>query len=174
MVHRAHRVMSGGIDRIRARALISGGNTAGAAGAPKDDGAFASMITPEQAAGASTEAAPAANSSSVAWLQSNVADVFSRTAQDREARRHGRKLLDALAGLQRAALDGDDAHARAALTAALASLTSTVDDPHEADDPVLRLILREIAVRAAVELARAEAPKSPPIQAAWAGASRPA
>ncbi len=37
----------------------------------------------------------------------------------------------------------------------------TVDDHHEADDPVLCLILREIAVRAAVELARAETPAAP-------------
>ena len=162
MVHWAHRAMSGGIDRIRARGLAAGGNAAGTAGAPKDDGAFASMITPEQGAGAGAEAAQAANLSSMAWLHSNVADVFSRTAQDREARRHGRKLLDALAGLQRAALEGDDEHAQAALTAALATLTTTVDDPHEADDPVLRLILREIAVRAAVELARAEAPQPEP------------
>jgi hypothetical protein len=154
MVHRAHCAMSGGIDRIRARGPAGGANATPSA---KNDGAFASMITPEQAAESpaeAAEAAPGANLSSVAWLQSNVADMFTRSAQDREARRHGRALLQALAGLQRAALEGDGEHTHAALTA----LARTVEDHHEADDPVLCLILREIAVRAAVELARAETP----------------
>lgn len=156
MVHRVHRAMSGGIDRIRARALAAGAQAAPPA---SNDGAFASMITPEQATAAAAEAAPAASLSGVAWLQSNVADVFTRTTQDREARRHGRALLHALAGLQRATLEGDDADTHVAL----AALARTVDDHHEADDPVLCLILREIAVRAAVELARAETPAAPAV-----------
>ena len=141
--------MSGGIDRIRGRAFGGGGNTS-----PTEsrDGAFASMLRPEQATSGTAEAAPSVKLSGAALLQANVADVFARTAQDREARRHGRALLQALAGLQRAALAGEDGQAQAAL----ATLANTVRDPHEADDPVLRLILREIAVRAAVELARAE------------------
>ena len=153
MVHRAPcprgHPMSG-IDRVRGRGAAAG-TTAPAA--PRDDGAFASMLTPQEEAAAAAETAPSAHLSSVAWLQANVADVFARTAQDREARRHGRALLQALAGLQRAALQGDGDQARAAL----ATLAETARDEPEADDPVLRLILREIAVRAAVELARAEA-----------------
>ena len=153
MVHRAHHAMSGGIDRIRARALTGGASTAPSA---KNDGGFASMIAPERDTAAAAETAPAGNLAGIAWLQSNVADVFTRAAQDRDARRHGRALLHALAGLQRAALEGEGEHTHAALTA----LARTVDDHHQADDPVLCLILREIAVRAAVELARAEAPAS--------------
>ena len=159
MVHRARRhparpgghAMSGGIDRIRARGAPTAGS---AAPALRDDGAFASMLTPAEHVASGAEAAAPANLSGVAWLQANVADVFARTAQDREARRHGRALLKALAGVQRAALGGNGDQAQAAL----ATLAETVRDEHEADDPVLRLILREIAVRAAVELARAQAP----------------
>jgi hypothetical protein len=66
---------------------------------------------------------------------------------DREARRYGRAMLHALATLQMAVLDGDPTAARQAL-AALA-----MGGPAAAD-PVLRLILREIAARAAAELAR--------------------
>ena len=66
---------------------------------------------------------------------------------DREARRYGRAMLHALATLQMAVLDGDPMAARQAL-AGLA-----MGGPVAAD-PVLRLILREIAARAAAELAR--------------------
>jgi hypothetical protein len=68
---------------------------------------------------------------------------------DKEARRHGRALLQALAAMQVALLgpdqDGGEAEVQLAQLAASAP---------QADDPVLRLILREIGVRAAVELAR--------------------
>ena len=70
---------------------------------------------------------------------------------DKEARRHGRALLQALGAIQLALLDaghedeGGEARAQLARLAAAAA---------PADDPVLRLILREIGVRAAVELAR--------------------
>jgi hypothetical protein len=73
---------------------------------------------------------------------------------DKEARRHGRALLQALGAIQLAllgsdlAVEGGEAHAQLARLAASAPL---------ADDPVLRLILREIGVRAAVELARIDA-----------------
>jgi hypothetical protein len=70
---------------------------------------------------------------------------------DRAARRHGRAMLQALAGLQLAML-GDDA---AGGTAARERLAALVGGMPAADDPVLRLILREIGARAAVELARA-------------------
>jgi hypothetical protein len=77
--------------------------------------------------------------------------IFAATerdgAVDQQARRHARAMLQALAALQLAVLDGQDGAARAAL-AGLASQAA------QAEDPVLRLILREIGVRAAVELAR--------------------
>jgi hypothetical protein len=152
MVHPARDAMSGGIDRVRARTPPA---TAGRANAQaRDDGAFAAMLAPDEAANGSAEAAATAGLAGGAWLQASVADVFARTAQDRRARRHGRALLQALAGVQRAALAGDGDRGQAAL----AALACTAMDEHEADDPVLRLILREIAVRAAVELARGERP----------------
>jgi hypothetical protein len=78
-----------------------------------------------------------------------AATAFDPGSADRQARRHARAMLQALAALQRAVLGGAPGEARAQL-AALA------DQPAQADDPVLRLILREIGARAAVELARGE------------------
>ena len=71
--------------------------------------------------------------------------------RDRAARRQGQRLLDVLRELQRARLasgEGLDAAARR-----LAELTA-ISCP--ADDPRLAAALRDIAVRAAVELARCE------------------
>jgi hypothetical protein len=72
--------------------------------------------------------------------------ALDRVRADRQARRHGRAMLQALGALQVSLLAGGDAASQA-----LADLASHIPD---ADDPVLRLILREIGVRAAVELAR--------------------
>jgi hypothetical protein len=72
--------------------------------------------------------------------------AFERVGADRNARRHGRAMLRALGALQVSLLDGGGTEAQA-----LAQLAAGVP---EADDPILRLILREIGVRAAVELAR--------------------
>jgi hypothetical protein len=72
--------------------------------------------------------------------------AFERVAADRKARRHGRAMLRALGALQVSLLDGTATEAQA-----LAQLAAGAP---EADDPILRLILREIGVRAAVELAR--------------------
>jgi hypothetical protein len=58
-------------------------------------------------------------------------------------------MLQALAALQLAVLGGTAAEARARLAELAAQ-------PAEATDPLLRLILREIGARAAVELARGE------------------
>jgi hypothetical protein len=71
----------------------------------------------------------------------------ARAVRDRAARRHGRAMLEALAGLQVAVLAGEQDTARATL----ADLATAAP---EAADPVLRLILNEINIRAAVELAR--------------------
>jgi len=73
-------------------------------------------------------------------------EARDRVVADRQARRHGRAMLQALGAMQLSLLDGDDAAVQA-----LADLAAQVP---EADDPVLRLILQEIGVRAAVELAR--------------------
>ncbi len=79
--------------------------------------------------------------------QTAYAAAYQAEMADREARRHGRAMLQALAALQMAVLDGSAAEARGSL-AALAGRAA------QAHDPVLRLILREIGVRAAVELGR--------------------
>jgi hypothetical protein len=73
---------------------------------------------------------------------------------DKDARRHGRALLQALAAMQLALLASDPADGGAEARAQLERLAASAP---QADDPVLRLILREIAVRAAVELARQSA-----------------
>jgi hypothetical protein len=72
---------------------------------------------------------------------------------DQEAAQHGGALLDAMAGLQRAMLEGGPDAAATAPRAALARLAHTM--PGGAD-PALRAVLQQIALRAAVELARCE------------------
>jgi len=101
---------------------------------------FADLLAPAapQTAGATQAATPCA-------LAFDEAD--RRAASDRQARRHGRDMLQALGALQLAMLGGGEAAARAQL----AGLAEAAPAAH---DPVLRLILREISLRAAVELAR--------------------
>ncbi len=103
--------------------------------------------------------APAAAVHGPAQTATIAASIYDAAEQaviaDREARRHGRAMLHALAGLQRAALAGAGQPDTAEVPqAALAALMRQAPAAH---DPVLRLILREIGVRAAVELARAPA-----------------
>jgi hypothetical protein len=173
--------MSMGIDRVGPRGFPS--TPAEPQAAPQDDGGFASLLPganapPSNAAsgaaassaasgaapsGAASGAAPSGAASGavsptlsgVAWLQAGIADALGREARDKQARRHGRAMLQALGAVQLAVLGGDDGQARTAL----AALACAAEDRHEADDPVLQLILREIGVRAAVELARDEAAK---------------
>jgi hypothetical protein len=129
------------------------------------DGGFSALLAPVPAAAtnaaANAAAAPgapvaaaASPLSGVALLEAGIADALVRDARDKEARRHGRAMLQALGAVQLALLDGDGVQARSAL----AALATTAGDPRAAEDPVLRLIMREIAVRAAVELARSDAP----------------
>ena len=84
----------------------------------------------------------------VASLPAEACAVAALTdAADQQARRHGRAMLKALGAVQLAILGGGEAEARAELAALTARLP-------QAEDPVLRLILREIGARAAVEMAR--------------------
>jgi len=69
-------------------------------------------------------------------------------ARDGQARRKGNALLRALSGLQAALLGTSAAEARQ-------QLAGTASVPAEADDPALEDALRAIAVRVAVELAKA-------------------
>ncbi|MGI4747950.1 MAG: flagellar assembly protein FliX [Janthinobacterium lividum] len=69
---------------------------------------------------------------------------------DREARQHGRQLLDALADLQRALLSNGGGDA-------LQRLAALADLPLPVADPVLARVIVAIRLRARVEAARAEA-----------------
>lgn len=72
-------------------------------------------------------------------------------AQDRAARHHGRGVLAALAGLQRALLEGSGG------AGSLAALAGLVANMPQAADPRLRAVQNAIVLRARVELARNEA-----------------
>ena len=67
---------------------------------------------------------------------------------DRDARRHGKAMLDALSRLQRALLGGEG-------PAALESLANLVRATPAPADPRLAAVQRAVLVRAAVELQRA-------------------
>ena len=73
--------------------------------------------------------------------------------RDRAARRHGQRMLDLLRDLQRAFLDAGNPGAPGT-SPALSQLADLAEDIPEADNPRLALVLRAVAVRAAVELAR--------------------
>jgi hypothetical protein len=71
-------------------------------------------------------------------------------ARDREARRHGSAMLDALAMLQRSMLGGQDRQGVESLQS-LARLVQATPPP---SDPALAAVQRALLVRVAVELAR--------------------
>jgi hypothetical protein len=75
---------------------------------------------------------------------------------DAQAANQGRAVLDALAGLQRAALAGSGEVGEGASGAARAALAALAADLPRVADPGLDGVLRAIGQRAAVELARAE------------------
>lgn len=133
---------------------ISGRRKSGAGGAGAAGGVdvFAPLLAPD-GAGGPPHAAEAAAPVPIAALCVLPAEAPAQPVSDRAARRHGHAVLDALASLQLARLrpGGPGGEARATL-AALACGGA------DAADPALRLILREIALRAAVELARDEPP----------------
>ncbi|HTW29397.1 MAG TPA: flagellar assembly protein FliX [Acetobacteraceae bacterium] len=70
------------------------------------------------------------------------------SSRDGRARRHGQSLLEELAALQRALLEGG---ADAGGLERLAALTASVPD---AADPRLRAVMQAVVLRARVELAR--------------------
>ncbi len=74
----------------------------------------------------------------------------SSAARDRRARRHGRALLEALGGLQRALLSTDGGVSPELLQ----RLRMLVADPVPAADPALGAVVAQIALRARIELAR--------------------
>jgi Class II flagellar assembly regulator len=75
------------------------------------------------------------------------AEIAARLA-DREARRHGQDLLEALAGLQKELLAGGDA------ALSLSRLSALVDMTSAAHDPALAHVLARIRLRARLEILR--------------------
>jgi hypothetical protein len=101
------------------------------------------MVPSGPADAAPASVAPAALAGLLA-LQETLPDA----ARDRAARRHGRDMLAALAGLQRALLGGGDA------AAALERLAGLVGNMAPAADPALATVLAALTLRCRVELAR--------------------
>lgn len=123
------RTTAGGASRIR---------TAPAAGG------FSLAAGAASQAGAAAGAAPVSLGAMLALQEAGAAPV-----RDRAARRHGQAMLQLLAALQRAMLQGAGGD-EAELTR-LASLSAEVP---LASDPALRQAVAAIALRASVELAR--------------------
>ena len=81
-------------------------------------------------------------------LQEAGAAVDDPVLRDREARRHGRKVLDALAALQKALLGGGGERD------ALGHLSALLGGMPQATDPQLAALLGSVGLRARIELAR--------------------
>ena len=113
----------------------------GQAGCALAQGDVADQASPAEAA------APATQAAILLPLGRPGAEEAPRAAGDGAAEGHGQALLRALAGLQLASLGTGEACARDALAALAQDLPS-------AGDPRLDAVLKAIAQRAAVELAR--------------------
>jgi hypothetical protein len=116
----------------------------GARGRTRASGGFTVPGETTVSSPAATEAAPAAALASMLSLQELGGDA----AEDREARRHGHNLLEALAELQRALLIGNDD------VGALQHLAELAAAVPRATDRRLAAIVSAIVVRVQVELAR--------------------
>jgi hypothetical protein len=95
--------------------------------------------------------APAvASAGAMLALQEQAGQSVGRSAEvaDREARRHGRDMLEALAALQRALLDEVDP------ALSLVRLAALAETQAPADDPALASIVSAIRLRARLELLR--------------------
>ena len=127
------------VGRVSGPAVPSAGSRRVAA-----SGGF-SVAPSETASLAGPAAAAAVGSLDGMLLLQQVEDGPTR---DRQARRHGRAMLDGLAALQRALLDGELDPAMLERLAALA------EHCPEASDPALRATLAAVSLRVQVELAR--------------------
>ena len=103
-----------------------------------------------------SEATAPATSAAIGGLEAILLlqEASDEGVADREARRHGRDILEELTALQRALLAargeaGTDTGAVLARLAALAEIR-----PAEARDPELRAVVAAMVLRAKVELAR--------------------
>ena len=116
---------------------------------------FTIPVIHREAAGSAGGAAPVTDASAMLALQEDIGRDADRSggAPDREARRHGQDILEALAALQKDLLAGDPAQGLSRL-AALAERMPT------ARDPALAQVLSSIRLRARLEILRL-APRSP-------------
>ncbi len=128
---------------LRARRL-AGGFTVGEPEAPGLEAP--GLKTPESDPAAAGPALAAVHLAALEAAQPGHSEA-STGQVDREAGRHGRAMLGALAGLQLAGLDGDTIAARRTLADLARALPAGAS-------PGLDSILQAIAQRAAVELAR--------------------
>ena len=119
-------------------------------------GAGLSFRMPAESAGAGSSAAaasqPARGLDALLALQETAAAVQDPATRDREARRHGRDLLEELAALQKALLVGDGGEEAGGR--ALARLVALLRSMPAAADPGLDGVLRSVGLRARLELAR--------------------
>ncbi len=106
------------------------------------------------AAAAAAGFAPGALASLLAMQEAgpSAATTVAGGVRDREARRHGRAVLDALLAWQRGLLRGEP---EVGALRQLASIAGEAEaEAAGASDPGLRAVLAEIMLRARVELAR--------------------
>jgi hypothetical protein len=115
-----------------------------ASAVPRRSGEGFALPTERDALPATTEMAPSALSGLLALQEQGEVP----TPRDRDARRHGRRLLEELAALQRDLLSGRVTGER------LARLTSLVAELPPVDDPGLRAARDAVVLRARIELAR--------------------
>ena len=144
----ARQGLPGGTEREASMTIVTGLGAVGTIrAAPRRVGLAGFMVPSEAAEGVVT--AQAVSMPSLLALQ----EAGQEAVRDREARRHGEAMLDALGELQRALLGGAPAEG----IAALAGLLRRAPVPA---DPRLAAIQRALLVRAAVEVARGRAAAS--------------
>ena len=142
--------------QIGPAATIHVTETARPAAAAASGAAFRLPAEPTGAAGTAAATAPARGLDALLALQETAASIGDGATRDREARRHGRDLLEELAALQRALLSGD------AGEATLGRLGALLQSMPAAADPALGAVLRSVALRARLELARRGLPDITP------------
>ena len=125
---------------------ITGLSSVGVARGPLRPRSGASFSMPDAAGAEAAEATSAAAPIEMPALLA-MQEAYGEPVQDREARRHGKAMLDALTKLQRALLGGEGPDG-------LQSLANLLRATPEASDPRLAAVQRAVLVRAAVELQR--------------------
>jgi hypothetical protein len=128
-----------GVGRVSGPSVPAGGarRVAGSSG-------FA-VSTPTTGGATGPAATQATSMDSMLMLQQQVEDG---TTRDRQARKHGKAMLEGLATLQRELLDGD------VDPGTLERLSALTEHCPEAADPGLRATIGAVSLRVQVEIAR--------------------